>query len=49
MSKEKSKQESKIINEEQIQLVLTEFYKANVGIQNFEALKKFFEELPDKE
>ena len=45
----KRRNKNKVISEEQIQAVLTEFYKANVGIQNFEALKKFFEELPVKE
>ena len=47
MSKKEEVSKSRVINEEQIQLVLTEFYKANVGVQNFEALKKFFDELPE--
>ena len=47
MSKKDEVNKSKVINEEQIQAVLAEFYKANVGIQNFEALKKFFDELPE--
>lgn len=37
----------KKITNEDIEKVLAEFYRANVGVQNFESLKKFFENLED--
>ena len=37
----------KQITKEQIEIIITEFYKLNAPIQNFEALRKLLSELPD--
>lgn len=37
----------KLINQEQINSIIAEFYKINAPVQNFEALRKMLTELPD--
>jgi len=37
----------KQITKEQIEAIITEFYKLNAPVQNFEALRKMLAELPE--
>lgn len=38
---------NKIITQEQIGAIIQEFYKLNAPVQNFEAVRKLLQELPD--
>ena len=37
----------KIITKQQIDAIIAEFYKLNAPVQNFEAVRKLLQELPD--
>jgi len=37
----------KIITKQQIEALIAEFYKLNAPVQNFEAVRKLLQELPD--